>query len=291
VSALIAVCAAAVLAAGCSSSGNAGADKTPQGQGPAATTGTGTSRSAQSCTRFTIPQQTGIPPLGFVGADNKLTGVLPDLTNAIGQVMGCEVNNQATAWENALLGLQSGKFDGVPGANITAERLQKFDFALLMLDHYGFLQMAAGSQVPNTMDALCGLTIGTTSGNVSVAALQDQSAKCTASGKKAIDVKTFPDGAATTLALTGGHVDLTTDGMATIGYQALQSNGKLRVTGPSYLFAQIGWAAQKGSGNAEKVAAAFNKLIADGTYRKILDKYGLGSDAMKQSVVNPTPLP
>jgi polar amino acid transport system substrate-binding protein len=57
------------------------------------------------------------------------------------------------------------------------------------------------------------------------------------------------------------------------------------------LTAQIAFTTKKGNGLAVAAQAALNHLIEDGTYAKILDRWGLSSEAIQKSELNPAGLP
>lgn len=54
---------------------------------------------------------------------------------------------------------------------------------------------------------------------------------------------------------------------------------------------EIGFTTQKGNGLAVAAQAALNQLIEDGDYAKILDRWGLSSEAIQKSELNPAGLP
>jgi polar amino acid transport system substrate-binding protein len=49
----------------------------------------------------------------------------------------------------------------------------------------------------------------------------------------------------------------------------------------------VGFAFKKGSRLTRAFQAAVNELIKDGTYARILDKWGTGASAIKTSRINP----
>ncbi|MNY73329.1 hypothetical protein D3C86_2121020 [compost metagenome] len=57
------------------------------------------------------------------------------------------------------------------------------------------------------------------------------------------------------------------------------------------LTAEIAFTTQKGNGLAVAAQAALNQLIENGSYAEILDRWGLSSEAIKKSELNPPGLP
>ena len=69
-------------------------------------------------------------------------------------------------------------------------------------------------------------------------------------------------------------------------YQVKQSNGAFKLSGPPYGTAPYGIAIPKDNGMAKPVLAALKQLIADGTYAKILDKWGVQGGATSSPAIN-----
>ncbi|MFT3871954.1 MAG: transporter substrate-binding domain-containing protein [Nocardioides sp.] len=200
--------------------------------------------------------------------------MLPDLSLAVGPPLDIEVVNEQTTWENSLLGLESGKYIFVPGADATPERLEKFDFVITMKDGYSFEVKAGSPEIGSEMTDLCGLTIGLVTGSSPIPTLQKQSKDCVAGGMDPIEIKTFPDWASGELAAQSGQIDAATNTLSSIGYQAQQNPGKWAVTGPVFQETEVGFAVQKGSEWGPKLVDAVNSIIEDGSYAEIFDTYG-----------------
>lgn len=271
ISAFALMAAAALVVSGCAASSSASNDaSTP---------------SASSGEALLIPQQTGAAPGSYINDSDELVGFMPDMSTAVGVAMGDTVTNEATSFENALLGLSSGKYATVPGADVTPERLLKFDFATMWEDSYTF-GVPAGSTltIDDSMDALCGLSIAVVASSSPIVPLNEQSTVCTGAGKEAITVMTFPDFASAELAATSGQADTWTNTVGSLEYEESTSPGRLTITGPQYQKVQIGFAVLKGSELGPKLVAAVNELIADGTYAEIFADYDVpGLSGMAES--------
>ncbi|MGW0586343.1 transporter substrate-binding domain-containing protein [Streptosporangium sp. NPDC002607] len=274
------VVAAGVLGAAVLSA--CGSSSSDSASGPDAGSGSGSQV-------YTIPQQIGVPPYSFLDEGGKLVGLLPDLSTALGEEMGVTVKNEQASFENSLLGLQRGTYAWVPGADVTAERLEKFDFATTLVESYGFRVKADGIAIGDSLDDLCGLSVAVTAGSSPVSALQDQSGKCEAAGKKPIDVQTFADQATADLAVKSGRADTSTATASGLGYQTRTEPGVWKITGPTYQAIDIGFASMKGDGMAAKLQQATEALIKKGSYAEILARYGTENMAITTSVINPEP--
>ena len=138
----------------------------------------------------------------------------------------------------------------------------------------------------NTLADLCGLKVAAQKGTVQADDATAQSKKCTADGKKAVDVQIFPDQNGVNLALKSGRVQVAMADSPVAAYAVKQSNGAFKLVGESYDNAPYGIAVPKDSGLAQPMVDAIKALIADGTYKEILTKWGVESGAITDPQVN-----
>jgi polar amino acid transport system substrate-binding protein len=69
-------------------------------------------------------------------------------------------------------------------------------------------------------------------------------------------------------------------------YIVAQSSGQFRSSGTAFETAPYGIAVPKGTSMNKSVEGAINVLIADGTYLKILKKWGIAAGAVKKAALN-----
>lgn len=246
--------------AACSSSGSS--DTPTDGSG------------SDSGEKLVIPQQTGVPPWAFVSDSDELIGMLPDLSTGVGPSLGVTIENERTTWENSLLGVESGKYAFAPGADVTPERLEKFDFAIAMKDAYGFQVKSGNAEIGDDMMDVCGLSVGLPASSSPIPTLEKASDDCEDAGRDPIEIKTFPDWAGADLAAQSGQVDTSTATLSAMQYQAKQNPGTWTVTGPTYLDLEIGFVVAKDSEWGPKLVDAVNAMIADGSYKAVFEEYG-----------------
>ena len=77
-------------------------------------------------------------------------------------------------------------------------------------------------------------------------------------------------------------------GSTAVNYFVGKTNGRTKVIGSYTDTSYIGVALPKGSDMADPMQAAIQHLIADGTYGKIVTKWGLNGGAMTHAPLNPT---
>jgi polar amino acid transport system substrate-binding protein len=288
----------ALILAGCGSSSGSGGSSATTGS-TAASSGTGTSAAASTVNKaaaalvpaqykksgITVGMFTGAPPESYVTSSGQLTGFDPQIIRAAGQVLGVKINLKQDSFENAMLGLQSGNDQIVPGASVTAPRLKVDDFVGYVDAGYTTAEASGSPKLGSTMAALCGKKVATLSDVSFLPLMTAQSKKCTSSGQSAITVLTYPDWGTAELAVQSGRADLVAAPAATLALLVKQQAGKWQLSGPVFAKEIGGYALKKGSPLVKPLTAAINVLIKDGTYDQILKSRGMSTAELKQAKV------
>ncbi|MCW3768256.1 ABC transporter substrate-binding protein [Paenarthrobacter ureafaciens] len=247
--------------------------------------------------KLTVVTTGGTPPLSLFASDNKtLIGSEVDIAYAVGGTLGLEVEVLPVAWADWPLGVESGKYEAVlSNVTVTEARKEKFDFATYRNDLLGFYAKSDSdiSQVREAKD-VAGKRIIVGSGTNQEAILVRWDEENKKNGLKPVDFQYYDDDSASQLALQSGRADLTFGPNASAAYKAAQ-DGRTKqvgtVEGGWPLKAEIAFTTKKGNGLAVAARTALNKLIKDGNYGKILDRWGLSSEAIPASELNPAGLP
>lgn len=247
--------------------------------------------------KLTVAVSPFAAPLTVYATDNKTPiGNEVDIAVALAQTLGLEAEIVPTAWADWPLGVASGKYEAaITNVTVTEERKEKFDFASYREDKLGFYAKD-GSTITKAESApdVAGKKVIVGSGTNQEAILLAWDKENKAKGLAPIAFQYYDDDSASTLALQSGRADLTFGPNATSAYKAA-TDGKTKlvglVDGGWPLKASIAATTKKGNGLAAAAQAGLNHLIADGSYAKILDRWGLGSEAVKTSELNPPGLP
>jgi len=183
-------------------------------------------------------------------------------------------------------GIQSGKYDmGASSFTDSKEREQVLDFVTYFRAGTAFLVKASGGPNIQTLDDLCGHNVGVESGTTQQDDSTAQDGKCKTAGKAGVNVQVFQDQNSTNLSLSSGRVDVVMLDSQIAAYQA-KLNNQFKVSGNAYGVVPYGLAVPKGTGMADAVLAAMKDLEADGTYLKIMKKWGLESGSITTPVIN-----
>jgi polar amino acid transport system substrate-binding protein len=229
-------------------------------------------------------------PNEFFDTDNKtIIGMDIDLANAIGQKLGLKVDVQQSSFDAIIPGLASGKYDmALSSFTDNKEREKTVDFVTYFTAGSSLMVKSGNPEkLSASDDSLCGKKVAVEKGTVQEDPdLPDRSKKCTDAGKAAITAQVFPDQNGANLALSSGRADAVLGDSPVIEYAAKQSNGQFEVSGESYDNAPYGIAIPKNNGLATPVLEAVKALIADGTYKKVLDKWGVADGAISDPKIN-----
>ncbi|KAA2254334.1 ABC transporter substrate-binding protein [Solihabitans fulvus] len=231
---------------------------------------------------------TGSPPSSFYREDGKtLVGVDIDFTDAVARVLGVRVDRELASFEAILPALGSGKYQvGTGNFGVTEARKQTIDFVTYIDDGQGFaVRKDSDLGDVTNLAQLCGRRIGTGAGTTFEATLEKNKHLCTDAGKPAYEVSSFSENGATTIALQQRHIDAIMSTINGLRYAASQQPW-LKFLNEFHRL-DVGFALKKGSPLAPAFQAAVNKLIADGTYQRILKKWGTEASAIAKSEISP----
>ncbi|ONI76395.1 hypothetical protein ALI144C_37790 [Actinosynnema sp. ALI-1.44] len=238
---------------------------------------------------ITFGSTVGAAPISFYGEDNKTPmGVDIDMSEAAAKVLGLRIDRQKVSGDAILTGLRSDRFQ-VATANfaVTEERKKVLDFVTYLRDGPAFIALKSNSvnEITDLMQ-LCGLKVGTGKGSAFERRLNDGRDKCAANGRPAYEISTYADTAGQLLALKEGRVDVWMSAASALRHM-VSKQPDLKFLG-TYGLQDVGFGMKKGSTLVPALNAAVNKLIDDGIYIRIVQKWQLDDKAaVPRSEVNP----
>lgn len=227
-------------------------------------------------------------PNEFIASDgHTVIGMDAELTDAIASTLGLKAKLINSDFETIIPGLAAGRYDlGVSSFTDTKEREKTVDFVDYFSAGISFYAKSSANPGVSTVADLCGKTVAAEKGTVEAEEAEAQSKKCTKEGKKAVTTLSFPGQNAVNLAVSSGRAEVGMADSPVADYQVKQSEGGFKLIGKEYEVAPYGIAIPKTSGMTQPVLGAVKAIIADGTYAKILAKWGLQSGAIKTPTVN-----
>jgi polar amino acid transport system substrate-binding protein len=237
-----------------------------------------------------VGSDTTYAPAEFLAESDGQTpvGYDVDIAKAIGATLGLKVEVRTAPFDGILPAL-GPKYDlGVSSFYITKERSKAANFVSYFQAGTQWATEKGNPKNVNT-DDLCGKTVGVQTGTFQEDPdISGRNAKCVADGKPAINVISQKNQTDVTTRLVAGGLDAMAAGSITVAYSIAQSGGKLQTLGDVYGASPVGIALAKDDlPLADAVSKATNKLIKDGSYKKILDAWGVGGGAIEKAEVNP----
>lgn len=236
------------------------------------------------------------PPLRFYATDDKTPiGVETDIAVLVANVLGLEPQLEVASWENLFVGLDSGAYDlGLSNITVTEARKEKYDFATYRLDTLAFeAKKGSGWKVTGPAD-VAGHVVSVGSGTNQEKILVDWVEQNKAKGLPATEIKYFQNSSDYYLALESGRIDAYLGPNPSAAYHVATS-GKTEIigsfSGGGEIVGKIAATTKKDSGLVKPVAAALDRLVKNGKYAEVLERWGLAAEAVPSSEINPPGLP
>ena len=301
--AILGLLAVALLGAGCGSSNdNNNSSSTSATANLTATPGINVAKdpkiaaevpnSIASSGTLSVAADATYAPNEFIASDgHTVIGMDPDLAKALAQVMGLKADVKNVTFDAIIPGLAANKYDlGMSSFTVTKEREKTVDFVSYAIAGTSFFVKADGGPNIESLADLCGQKVAAERGTTQADDATAQDKKCKAAGKPGVTVQVYPDQNAVNLALSSGRADVDMSDSPPAAYAVEQSNGQFKLTGKQYGVAAYGIAIPKNSGLAKPVLDALKAVMADGTYDKIFQYWGLvkkGAAGCPCTITNP----
>jgi polar amino acid transport system substrate-binding protein len=243
----------------------------------------------KSAGTLNIATDASYAPNEYFDTDGKtIIGFDIDLGNAIAAKLGLKANFQNVTFDAIIPALAAGKYDlSLSSFTDTKAREATVDFVTYFNAGESLMVPAGNPKGVTGPDlTLCGLTVAVEKGTTEESEIPALSTKCTAAGKKAITALSTDDQNAANLALTSGRADVGSADSPIAAYAVKQLSGKIALAGAIYETAPYGIAIPKSPGLAPAIKAALAAMVADGSYKAVLDKWGDDAGAITTPVIN-----
>lgn len=225
--------------------------------------------------KLSIGAELTYAPAEFVGEDGKTPqGYDIDLAKALAAVFGLDVDVVSSSFDSIIPAVGT-KYDlGISGFTVDEDRLDAANWVT-----YGQAGMtyAVKKGNPEGIDVanLCGVKIAAQTGTVEEESAKETAEQCKKDGKEETEVQSFDQQTAAATAVVTGKADVFYADTPITGYAIQQTDGQLETLGEDSDVSPLGIAiAKDDQQTTDAVKAAVEKLIADGTYKKIFDSWG-----------------
>jgi len=261
------------------------------GSGSDTTTGGSTSKPAIAAPTdlltagtLTVGSDTTYPPQEFPDAKNPgtYTGFDVDLITALATKMGLKTQIVKSDFTTIITSLTNKRFDVVISAvTINDDRKKVVDFVPYFSAGESLLVQKGNPKSLKSTADLCGLDVGVQNGTVEQTDLGLANDACKKAGKPAIKLTILQDQTAVVQLLSTNRVVATFQDSPVTDYYNKLNPGQFEVGGSVIGAAQQGIVVRKGDTSMfNAVQAAFKAAQTDGTYKKMIDKWGLSTGAI-----------
>ncbi|MEV0250586.1 ABC transporter substrate-binding protein [Nocardia sp. NPDC050712] len=237
------------------------------------------------------------PPLRFYATDDKTTvGSEVDFASAIADVLGLKLEVRVADWAQNFVKVDSGEVDAfISNVTVTEERKEKYDFATYRTDTVALEVPIQSDLVFTDRKSLAGKRIGVGTATNQEQLLVRWNELNRAEGLAPIDLAYFQQTTDYYLALASQRLDgFVGPNPSAIYHSATAKQTKIIASfsgAGEQLQGEIAVLTKKNNALIGPVHKALEHLIQDGTYQKILDRWGLASEAVTASRINPPGLP
>jgi polar amino acid transport system substrate-binding protein len=220
------------------------------------------------------------PPLTFYDANQNPTGVEIDLGTELARELNLKPVWSNTSFAGIIPALQGRQCDAILSQlYIKPEREKVVDFVPYMYAS-NTLMVKAGNETSITgLDSLCGRKVASQTGTTVSVFLQEATAKCSQSGRPAIDMRQFNKDSEALQQLSLGLVDAYGTTLETASYAMTRQPGVYHTAGQPFNRIRVGIATLKSDQDLHNaLASALGALEKNGKYAQILEHWNLAAD-------------
>jgi polar amino acid transport system substrate-binding protein len=245
----------------------------------------------QKSKKIIVGSDIAYAPMEYYDTDGTtVLGLDKDLTDALSKQLGVVFEWHNATFDGLITQLQSKRIDvAVSGMSDTPERQKKVDF----VDYYKagpiLLVQKGNPRGLRSIADLCGTTVAVQRGTTQEEYAQEQSKKCTQQGKKPINLLSFDRETEAMLQVKSGRAAADLQDYPVAAYNARTSGGgnDFEVVGQQIQAGPLGIAVNKDNTQLrDALQKAMQKIIDDGTYAKLLEKYDVPLGAVDKATVN-----
>lgn len=233
------------------------------------------------------------PPYRTIADDGEITGIDPDLQEALSEQLGVPFETETTSGLDAMLsGMLSDRYHAFNGpVRTTPEREEDFDAVVWLTTRTSYLYQSEDAEELDDPEALCGARVAGVSGSVTESQLELYAEWCSDLGLESPEFIGLEDTNSTVLALNSDRADYAgTTQAAALDIQAQDPD----------MYGYIAQSDEQGAGVdllamfmpkdnelAEPIFSAFEALFDNGEYERIMQEWNLQDAAVDEPLLNP----
>jgi polar amino acid transport system substrate-binding protein len=246
--------------------------------------------SIKSAGVITMGSDISFPPMESYD-QGQPAGFDIDLGDDIAAELGVKAKFVDTGFGGIIPALEANRFDLILSSMTDSKaREQAINFVdYLNVGSALLVQGGNPKHLTSIGDDLCGLTMAGQTGTNAAMIAQAQASACAKAGKAKLTVLSFPDQSSVILAIESGRADAAAlDYTGAVGYVQQDQSKTLAIASTSQQNpAPYGIGIMKSNTQLQNaVQAALRALIANGTYKSLLAKWGLSADSLTTAKIN-----
>jgi polar amino acid transport system substrate-binding protein len=228
------------------------------------------------------------PPYEFLadGSDQPI-GFDVDYANAVGEKLGVKFVFENSGFDGLIPAVEAGRYDVIlSGMTDKPERQAKVDFVNYQTSGFSILVPAGNALGVAKIEDLCGKKVAMQKGTSQIDFVKGVSAKCATP----IEISEFPTEPEAQLAIQSGRADAGVADTPPMAYFVTTTEAGKKfemVKGEQYESALLGMAVSKKLPELrDAVQKATAEMMADGSYDKLLMKWGLEATKITEATIN-----
>lgn len=231
------------------------------------------------------------PMISYASDGTTLQGVIVDLAAAMSKKMDRPITFKAIAFSGLLPAMEAKHIDiTFTLMNDTPAREQIIDFVDFFNLGTMLLIKKGNPDHVESLETLCGKSVSTVQGSTQLTLVDETNAKCAAAGKPLIQNMQYAQPSDARLQVQTGRVAAFLGNSPVMVYLAKTAgDGTIFdvVRGHEYQPVPLGIGVSKSNVQLrDALQKALDAVIADGTYRTILEKYGVENGAVTSATIN-----
>jgi len=219
--------------------------------------------------KLIVGTDAAFPPFEYLDK-GEIVGFDVEFLEAVMKEAGLEYELRNLGWDPLFAALQSKEIDlAISGITINNDRKQTYDFSTPYFESTHMILFREGTDIKGAKD-IVGLKIGVQNGTTGQSAVEKLI------GENHENIKKYENNVVAIMALKNGDVDaVVTDNTVVNEYIKNNPDDKLQGVADTATFEAefYGLMFPKGSEHQEHISAAIKKVIENGTYAKIYEKW------------------
>ncbi len=240
--------------------------------------------------KLSIGTEALYPPFESFAEDNKtIVGLDPDLTTAVGQILGVDIEMTHTAFDGLLTALDGGRFDVIVAAvTDTKDREKVYDFVDYFMTGQSIVVKKGNPEGIEGISDLCGKSVAVLKASTQEKLLGEfNEDECVGNP---IEVDSFPSDKDALMQVQSGRdaASFTQDAVGAYNSATIGGGNQFEIANSEALLpTPVGMVFTKEDTQLrDAVKGALERLIDNGTYEDILAKYKLESGKVDDVTIN-----